>query len=475
MLAGLDKALFNVAIPAQNGCDAKIASGNNNGIQIGDSNGEISSFSGELDKKISDKLQAMKAVSGKETVVSEEVIAQLQSLQPQAIEIEALVVPEAAVNVDKQTGDASQAFQSTPIVSTSKEQPITENEASALEVEGFKESVDAVKASKESLAQFNKPGNSEQPVKNDNVLAQKMIAVESGTEIKESALPNKSLEILLDKVELTTIEASKLAGAENVKPVITQVSSEKSLVGNEASIKQAKELQVKQTISTATKIQTDTPLASSVHLAAVETIGSESLLKNKITPRKIEVLGVTDSNEAGFAVSIQTQAAQANQGVSSAEAAKFDALEGAAVVRQIVDDIRVSFDSNTRSMTIALDPPELGKVNIRLSQSGGELSGVLEVERADVHRQIQRELPQVISALQNSGIEVKKVEVVLTSQNDSESFSSGAEADAGGMASDSNESGSREDGLVSESVLADELSLESQREIIADDAINVYM
>ncbi|MBW8014752.1 MAG: hypothetical protein FVQ82_01075 [Planctomycetes bacterium] len=68
-------------------------------------------------------------------------------------------------------------------------------------------------------------------------------------------------------------------------------------------------------------------------------------------------------------------------------------------------------------ISIALDPPELGRVMIRFQQRNGEIVGIVEAEKARTHQEIADEMPVIIKSLNDSGILVKRVEVVLTEQN----------------------------------------------------------
>jgi len=64
-----------------------------------------------------------------------------------------------------------------------------------------------------------------------------------------------------------------------------------------------------------------------------------------------------------------------------------------------------------------LNPPELGKVSVKFLEQGAEITGTLEVSKAQTRAEIENALPEMIRNLADSGIAIKRLEVVL-SQND---------------------------------------------------------
>jgi flagellar hook-length control protein FliK len=63
-------------------------------------------------------------------------------------------------------------------------------------------------------------------------------------------------------------------------------------------------------------------------------------------------------------------------------------------------------------ISLTLTPQHLGTVRVTFQQEGDELIGVLEVQKAQTRREIEDTLPQLISSMQNNGIQVRRVEVV---------------------------------------------------------------
>jgi flagellar hook-length control protein FliK len=83
---------------------------------------------------------------------------------------------------------------------------------------------------------------------------------------------------------------------------------------------------------------------------------------------------------------------------------------------QIIESIRLNANGQSRQIDINLNPSELGSVRIRLSQSNGEITGIIEVNKPETRYEIEKEIPEIVASLQNNGLQVKRVEVVMNQQ-----------------------------------------------------------
>lgn len=88
------------------------------------------------------------------------------------------------------------------------------------------------------------------------------------------------------------------------------------------------------------------------------------------------------------------------------------------VSRQILESVQSSSHTGNQQIVIRLDPPELGKVAITFTEKGDDITGVLQVDKLQTKNQIQQQLPEIIHNLQNSGVQIKRIEVVLTNNQD---------------------------------------------------------
>ena len=112
------------------------------------------------------------------------------------------------------------------------------------------------------------------------------------------------------------------------------------------------------------------------------------------------------------------------QSPNSAAGAKAAAMPGqtspssvsADIGKQILESIHSSLsqEGQDQQITIRLNPPELGKVFIKFDEQDSQIIGLLEVSKPQTRIEIQQALPQIIQNLQDSGIHIKRLEVVLS-------------------------------------------------------------
>ena len=96
----------------------------------------------------------------------------------------------------------------------------------------------------------------------------------------------------------------------------------------------------------------------------------------------------------------------------------------ASITKQILESIQSSSSqqSGTEQITIRLNPPELGKVFIKFEEQENQITGLLEVSKAQTRYEVEQRLPQIIQNLADSGIQVKKLEVTLTDQGEQQLY-----------------------------------------------------
>jgi flagellar hook-length control protein FliK len=84
--------------------------------------------------------------------------------------------------------------------------------------------------------------------------------------------------------------------------------------------------------------------------------------------------------------------------------------------RQILESVQSSMSrqSAEHQITVRLNPPELGKVLIRFQQQENELTGLMEVNKAQTRFEIEQALPQIIRNLADCGIHIRRLEVTLS-------------------------------------------------------------
>ncbi len=103
------------------------------------------------------------------------------------------------------------------------------------------------------------------------------------------------------------------------------------------------------------------------------------------------------------------------------------------VSEQLQESMHTSLRQGDQQLTIRLNPPELGRVFIKFQGKGDQITGLLEVDRAQTRYEIEQALPQLIRNLAECGVQIKRLEVVLTNQQEHHAFkdtSLAAEQDA---------------------------------------------
>lgn len=84
------------------------------------------------------------------------------------------------------------------------------------------------------------------------------------------------------------------------------------------------------------------------------------------------------------------------------------------VGEQLQASISNSVRQGESEVTVRLNPPELGRVLIRLQQQDGQITGVLEFSKAETRAEAQQLVPQLVRNLQDAGIAVKRLDLVQT-------------------------------------------------------------
>ena len=86
------------------------------------------------------------------------------------------------------------------------------------------------------------------------------------------------------------------------------------------------------------------------------------------------------------------------------------------IQEQVVSSIRGAVETQTHQLSVELNPPELGRVLIQFEQHDHSISGTLQVDNRATRAEIEQALPQIVQNLQDSGIQVKRLDVQLSDQ-----------------------------------------------------------
>lgn len=93
-----------------------------------------------------------------------------------------------------------------------------------------------------------------------------------------------------------------------------------------------------------------------------------------------------------------------------------------AVSQQIRESITSSTIGPDQQITIRLNPPELGTVVVKFQEQDNQITGMLEVSKSQTRVQIQQLLPEIMRDLQDLGVQIKRIEVVMTAEPQSDAL-----------------------------------------------------
>ncbi len=85
---------------------------------------------------------------------------------------------------------------------------------------------------------------------------------------------------------------------------------------------------------------------------------------------------------------------------------------------QILESVHASLSRGDRQIEVRLNPPELGSVTVRFQEHDGQITGLLEVSKDQTRHEVEQALPQVIRGMQESGLLIRRLDVVITDQQE---------------------------------------------------------
>ncbi len=133
---------------------------------------------------------------------------------------------------------------------------------------------------------------------------------------------------------------------------------------------------------------------------------------------KLQFGGLAQTAQSGVMVTSPAET------VLSAQPAKAPAGPAQAPVaepigQQIALQVQARPINPGQQITVQLNPPELGKVQLQVHQDDQGLRAVLEVENPRTLSQLQREAPGLVNRLAEGGVQVNRIEVTLANSSDS--------------------------------------------------------
>jgi flagellar hook-length control protein FliK len=85
-----------------------------------------------------------------------------------------------------------------------------------------------------------------------------------------------------------------------------------------------------------------------------------------------------------------------------------------ALREQISQSVNAAAQQLNRQISIQLNPPELGSVSVKFSQTGSELGGLIEASNPRTRAEIFQQIPEILRSLELAGVTVKRIDVTLS-------------------------------------------------------------
>ncbi|MCE5187434.1 MAG: flagellar hook-length control protein FliK [Planctomycetaceae bacterium] len=179
-------------------------------------------------------------------------------------------------------------------------------------------------------------------------------------------------------------------------------------------------------------------------------------------------------------------------GIENAQAVRpraADAIAASRPAEQIAQSLPPGPVQAGQQIRLTLTPPELGTVRITFREQDSEIVGLVEVQKSQTRQELEESLPQLVSAMQNQGVEVRRIEVVQwntpqqnTRENLSENYSPSAEREfmqqdngnSSERSSRNSESG-QSDGSGENTGSQFAASTPQQKEWFSDKSLNLYI
>ena len=229
------------------------------------------------------------------------------------------------------------------------------------------------------------------------------------------------------KINLATVQfkASETqpqpAGIDSEKPVPTVETEEKTTASQ--TLSKMLNPNGKETAHTSNNLSENHD-AQKLNISAVQVSTGQvkdqgTSTSNKNTSQGLEQ--VLSHNTPQTLISEQAFAATKNVTTANMPGQTSSSNGSADIGKQILESIHKSISQQgaERQITIRLNPPELGKVFIKFRQQDAELTGLMEVSKTQTRFEIEQTLPQIIRNLADSGIQIKRLEVMLSNEEQS--------------------------------------------------------
>ena len=92
-----------------------------------------------------------------------------------------------------------------------------------------------------------------------------------------------------------------------------------------------------------------------------------------------------------------------------------NSVNGADIVKQIINSVKVSGNTSIQSMEIQLNPEHLGKVNLTVTSKNGVITAQIVAQNEEVKKVIESQIATLKENFESQGIKIEAVEVTVQS------------------------------------------------------------
>lgn len=131
-----------------------------------------------------------------------------------------------------------------------------------------------------------------------------------------------------------------------------------------------------------------------------------------------------EGNKEGLFPTPQTVTTQTTNSVGDIieTVRSYTSVDGADIMKQVTDYIKVNVGAETSSIEMQLHPASLGTVNIQITAANGNLTAQLAVQSEAIKAAVETQMVQLKETLNEQGIKVEAVEVTVAENNMNHGF-----------------------------------------------------
>jgi len=242
------------------------------------------------------------------------------------------------------------------------------------------------------------------------------VSAKAVDDTKEVAKKGAVKELAAEIPSKTGVKTTTAAGIDPKKPVPAAESDTKATTS--PTLSNLLNASGKETTHAENDLSSN-PTIQKLNIAAVQAAAGQAKGRDASTSNKNSSHGheqIFSHNNSQTPITEQSTAPAKSASTTNPPDQNSSGDVSADIGKQILESIHKSLSQQgaDRQITVRLNPPELGKVFIKFQQQGTELTGQLEVGKTQTRFEIEQALPQIIRNLADCGINISRLNVTLS-------------------------------------------------------------